>query len=258
MTSRALAIPRQEDLRFFGDDHSASAFASNLDRLKALGFSLTEIDFGPFEFAGRLVFQSAFVAERLYDYGDLIVKQPDAVHPSVRASIVLSFAYTARDAFEALYEMKRLQRVATVAVEGFAALVVPTVPTIFTIEEMLQEPMSRNTIMGTYTYFVNPLDLCAISVPGAKRDDGLPSALCLVGAAAEDGICVLSPTSSKRARTDHRLVSRLVREHPKPKQHVRKCLQAVKKNYSLHHSPKSLKALFLFGLFIVPGFIQLA
>jgi allophanate hydrolase len=106
----------------------------------------------------------------------------------VRASIEPSFAYTARDAFEALYEIKRLQRVATVALEGFAALVVPTVPTIFTIEEMLQEPMSRNTIMGTYTYFVNPLDLCAISVPGAKRDDGLPSALCLVGAAAEDGI----------------------------------------------------------------------
>ena len=64
----------------------------------------------------------------------------------------------------------------------------PTVPTIFTIEEMLAEPMTRNTIMGTYTYFVNPLDLCAVSVPGATRQDGLPSALCFAGRAGEDGI----------------------------------------------------------------------
>jgi allophanate hydrolase len=69
----------------------------------------------------------------------------------------------------------------------FAALVVPTIPTIFTIDQMLAEPMSRNTIKGTYTYFANPLDLCAVSVPGVERDDGLPSALCFVGAAGEDG-----------------------------------------------------------------------
>src|SRR3954462_9963476 len=83
--------------------------------------------------------------------------------------------------------MKPLARAAAIAPHGFPALVVPTVPTIYTIEEMLSEPMSRNTIMGTYTYFANPLDLCAVSVPGASRDDGLPSALCFVGAATQDG-----------------------------------------------------------------------
>lgn len=186
--ARALAVPRQEDLKFFGDERSAGAFASNLDRLRALGFSLTEIDFSPFESAGRLVFQSAMVAERLCDYGDVITKRPDAIDPSVRVALEAGLAYTARDAFEAFYEMKRLQRVAAIALHGFAALVVPTVPTIYTIEEMLHEPMSRNTIMGTYTYFANPLDLCAVSVPGAKRDDGLPSALCFAATATQDGI----------------------------------------------------------------------
>ena len=65
-------------------------------------------------------------------------------------------------------------------------MVVPTIPTIFTIEEMLAEPMTRNTIMGTYTYFVNPLDFVPFPCQ-AWRDDGLPSALCFVGAAGEDG-----------------------------------------------------------------------
>jgi allophanate hydrolase len=41
--------------------------------------------------------------------------------------------------------------------------------------------------MGTYTYFANPLDLCAVSVPGVMRDDRLPSALCFAGPAAQDG-----------------------------------------------------------------------
>jgi allophanate hydrolase len=186
-TDRALAVPRQEQLKFFGDERSARAFAHNLDRLRALGFSMTEIDFSPFEAAGRLVFQSAMVAERLCDYGEVITQRPDAIEPSVRAAIEAGRAYTATDAFEAFYEMKRLQRVAANALDGCAALVVPTVPTIFTIEEMLREPMSRNTIMGTYTYFANPLNLCAVSVPGAMRDDGLPSAVCFAAAAAQDG-----------------------------------------------------------------------
>jgi allophanate hydrolase len=184
---KVLATPRKSQLRFFGDEHSASTFQANLDHLVELGFVLTEIDFDPFEEAGRLVFQSAMVAERLCDYGDVIADRRDAIHPAVWAAIEPGLAYSARDAFEALYALKRLQRVVSRSLEGIAALVVPTIPTLFTIEDMLAEPMKRNSIMGTYTYFVNPLDLCAVSVPGEGRADGLPSALCFVGVAGEDG-----------------------------------------------------------------------
>ncbi len=134
-----------------------------------------------------LVFQSAMVAERLCDYGDVIANRRDSIHPAVWAAIEPGLACSAKDAFEALYELKRLQRIVSNSLRGSAALVVPTIPTIFTIEEMLAEPIKRNTIMGTYTYFVNPLDLCAVSVPGVARDDGLPSALCFVAGAGEDG-----------------------------------------------------------------------
>jgi allophanate hydrolase len=184
---KTLATPRQDQLRFFGDEASARTFQANLGRLVELGFSLVEIDFDPFEEAGRLVFQSAMVAERLCDYGEVIADRPETIHPAVWAAIEPGMAYSAKDAFQVLYELKRLQRIASARLKDFAALVVPTIPTIFTIDEMLAEPMSRNTIMGTYTYFVNPLDLCAVSVPGVERDDRLPSALCFVGAAGEDG-----------------------------------------------------------------------
>jgi allophanate hydrolase len=184
---KALATPRMSQLRFFGDAHSARSFEANLDRLVELGFSLTEIDFDPFEEAGRLVFQSALVAERLCDYGDVIANRRDTIHPAVWAAIEPGLAYSAKDAFQTLYELKRLQRVVSDRLAEFAAVVVPTIPTIFTVEEMLAQPMTRNSIMGTYTYFVNPLDLCAVSVPGVVRQDGLPSALCFAGRAGEDG-----------------------------------------------------------------------
>ena len=34
---------------------------------------------------------------------------------------------------------------------------------------MLADPMALNTAMGTYTYFVNPLDMCAVAIPGRHR-----------------------------------------------------------------------------------------
>lgn len=183
-----LAIPRRDQMRFFGDAAAEAAFATNLGRLRALGFELVEVDFAPFEEAGRLVFQSALVAERLVDYGEVIAQHRDGIHPVVLAAIEPGQAYSAKDAFEALYRMRELKRAAELALGGCAALVVPTIPTIFTIEEMLAEPLARNTVMGTYTYFVNPMDLCAVSVPGAPARAGLPSALSFIGLSGTDGV----------------------------------------------------------------------
>lgn len=175
---KILATPRKDQLRFFVDGHSARAFEANLDHLVELGFVLTEIDFDPFEEAGQWSPRGSAI---------MVISSPIAIHPDVWAAIEPGLAYSAKDALEALYTLERLQRIISKSLEGIAALVVPTIPALFTIEEMLAEPMKRNSIMGTYTYFVNPLDLCAVSVPGKGREDGLPSALCLVGAAGEDG-----------------------------------------------------------------------
>lgn len=183
-----LAIPRSEQLKFFGDDEARRTYESNLATLESLGHRLKPVDFTVFEEAGRLVFQSAMVAERLIDYADVVRNNPEAIHPAVWASIEPGFKYTARDALTAIYAMKVAQRQASLVLQGCDALVVPTVPTIFTIEQMLSDPMALNTAMGTYTYFVNPLDMCAVAIPGQVRSDGLRSSLCFVSHAGEDGL----------------------------------------------------------------------
>lgn len=183
-----LAVPQKSDLKFFGDPIGAEKFSENLSVLEDLGFELQEVDFAPFREAGDMVFQSAMVAERLIDYGPFIEKNPQSVVPAVRQAIEAGKSFSAQDLYKTLHRLEQLKRDVRHTLSGFHALVVPTVPRLFTIEEMLADPMALNTIMGTYTYFANPLDLCAVALPGRKRDDGLISSVCFVARDGEDGV----------------------------------------------------------------------
>ena len=49
-------------------------------------------------------------------------------------------------------------------------------PTVYTVEQVLADPIQLNSRLGTYTNFVNLLDLCGLAVPAAMRADGAPSA----------------------------------------------------------------------------------
>lgn len=181
---RNFAIPNAVD--HFGDQAAEKAHKANLEQLRQAGATFTEIDFKPFAQAGDLVFGSALVAERLIDYGDFIANNPASVLPPVAQAINAGHSYSARDAFEALHLLAELKLQCMTALAEFDALVLPTIPRLFTVSEMLADPMALNSVMGTYTYFANPLGLSAIAVPGAARADSLPSSLCFVGPGGHD------------------------------------------------------------------------
>lgn len=187
------AIP--SNLNHFGDEAAQTAHQANLQRLKKAGATLTEIDFAPFAEAGDLVFGSALVAERLIDYGDFIADNPDAVLPPVAQAINAGRAYSARDAFEALHRLAELKLQCSGVLANFDALVLPTIPRLFTVSEMLADPMPLNSIMGTYTYFANPLGMSAIAVPGVSRVDNLSSSICFVGLGGFDRILMAQARS---------------------------------------------------------------
>jgi allophanate hydrolase len=54
------------------------------------------------------------------------------------------------------------------------------------VDEMLADPIELNSRLGTYTNFVNLLDLCALSVPAAILPEGIPFGVTLIGRAGED------------------------------------------------------------------------
>jgi len=67
-------------------------------------------------------------------------------------------------------------------------MAVPTIPRLYTVAEVEADPIRVNSKLGTYTNFVNLLDLCAIAVPSGLRADGLPSSLTLIAPAGADGL----------------------------------------------------------------------
>ena len=66
------------------------------------------------------------------------------------------------------------------------ALVVPTAPIAPTLAQLEADPFTPNAQLGTYTNFVNLLDLSAIAVPGPFRSDGMPAGVTLIGERGAD------------------------------------------------------------------------
>ena len=66
------------------------------------------------------------------------------------------------------------------------AMVLPTAPTIYTVEQVLADPIGLNSRLGTYTNFVNLLDMCGLAVPASMRPDGTPFGVTLLARAGED------------------------------------------------------------------------
>ena len=67
-------------------------------------------------------------------------------------------------------------------------MLVPTAPRLYTVAEVEADPIRLNSRLGTYTNFVNLLDLCAIAVPSGLRSDGLPSSVTLIAPSGADGL----------------------------------------------------------------------
>ena len=91
------------------------------------------------------------------------------MHPVTR-EIILGGARTAVDAFAAFYRLEHLRRTVQQAFNGIDALALPTAPTLYTVNQVLADPIQLNARLGTYTNFVNLLDLCGLAVPAALHD----------------------------------------------------------------------------------------
>ncbi len=181
-----LGVPLPGQRLFFGDERSAAAYEAALAQLAGLGAKIVAIDIEPFYEAARLLYEGPWVAERYLVAKALIASAPDALHPATR-QIILSGAHrTAAETFSAFYQLEELRRVADRTFQSIEALVLPTAPTIYTVEQVLADPVGLNSRLGIYTNFVNLLDLCGLAVPASMRDDGTPFGITLLAPAGQD------------------------------------------------------------------------
>jgi len=183
-----IGVPSAATREFFGDTTQAAMFDAALNRLAASGATLTEIDMTPFYDVAEMLYEGAWVAERYTVVEDLMARQPEALHPTTAQIIGKATDLSAADAFRGIYRLKELERIARDAMKGVDLLCVPTIPTFYTRADLDADPVTPNSNLGTYTNFVNLLDMCGLAVPTEKRADGLPGSVTLLGRAGDDGL----------------------------------------------------------------------
>ncbi len=182
-----VGVPDAGSRRFFGDALQAAAFEADLAALRARGAEIVEMDFAPFHAVASLLYEGAWVAERHAVIEALLAADPGAVHPVTRQIIGKAEGLSATDAFRGLYRLAELRRACAPLIASVDMLAVPTIPTFYTVAELAADPVTPNSNLGTYTNFVNLLDLCALAVPTRPRADGRPGSLTLIAAAGQDG-----------------------------------------------------------------------
>jgi allophanate hydrolase len=183
-----LGVPRPDQRLFFDDRDASAAFSQDLQLAQWLGARVVEFDFEPFAEVARSLYEGPWVAERYAAVKRLIERDPEALHPVTRAIIEGARKFDAVAAFEAFYRLADQKRTTSRVWSEFEAMLVPTAPRFYTVAEVKADPFRLNSRLGTYTNFVNLLDLCAIAVPSTIRGDGLPSSVTLIAPSGADGL----------------------------------------------------------------------
>lgn len=166
-----------------GDDH----WTEVLTRLEDLGYELVDIDIEPFLAAGRLLYEGPWVAERWSVLGPFVEEHPGSLHPVTARVLSTGGGVTGPDTFRGLHRLQELKAETRRTWAEVDAIAVPTVPRTFTLTEMAEDPIARNSVLGTYTTFANLLDLAGIAVPAGTTSAGRPHGVTLLAPAGADG-----------------------------------------------------------------------
>ncbi|MGH3835598.1 MAG: amidase family protein, partial [Pseudonocardiaceae bacterium] len=179
-----VAVPVATELDFEGDDGMRDVF----DAAVARAGEVTLTTIAPLLEAGELLYHGPWVAERLAELEEFFAEHPEDVLPITRQLIEGGRRFDAVDTFRAWHRLQELRRWTEQLWQRADLLIMPTVPTTFTLDEIAEEPVHRNTVLGRYTQFVNLLDLAALTVPAGRTVDGRPASITLIGPAFSEPV----------------------------------------------------------------------
>ncbi|MEQ9346280.1 MAG: allophanate hydrolase [Thalassospira sp.] len=183
-----IAVPDAKTLETFEDIVQRDHFHQDVKKLSLLGCEVTEIDFTPFYNVAKMLYEGAWVAERVAAVGEWLTAKPETLHPTTRAILEPGLKLSAVDAFNGIYRLKELARECEEALVGIDVICVPTIPHFVSVDDITADPIGPNSRLGTYTNFVNLLNMCGIAVPTGPRQDGRPGSLTILAGMGEDAM----------------------------------------------------------------------
>ncbi len=186
LASFRFGVLAEQDRVFCGDTEAEALYDAAILNAQRLGGKAVVIDYAPFRDVASLLYDGPFVAERLAAIEPFFDTHAGSFDPVVRGIIAGAKGKSAADAFRGLYRLGALARAAARVWRTIDVMLVPTSPTIFSVAALMVEPVRLNSLLGTYTNFVNLLDYAAIAVPAGFRANGLPAGVTLIGPAFSD------------------------------------------------------------------------
>jgi allophanate hydrolase len=180
------AVPSASTRMFFGDVDAERLFDDAIAQLEAMGGVAVQLDYGPFHAVAKMLYEDAFIARRYANLQSFYDAHEEALHPATRTIVGWGKGYSGADVFAAQHRLARYRRIIFAMLSDVDVLITPTTPTTFTVAAMCEDNIANNAALGTYTNFVNLLDLCAIAVPNGMRPDGKPQGISFVGLPLQD------------------------------------------------------------------------
>lgn len=175
------AVPKELD--FYGNNETQELFENTVIKLQSLGGEKIEIDFAPFIEAAKLLYEGPWVAERYLATKDV---SPNSMLDVIKTIIGTANGKTAADGFAAQYKLQAYKKVCDKLVGSVDFVLTPTCPTQFTREQLREEPIKYNSVLGTYTNFMNLLDYTATNVPVGLTSAGVSWGVTLFSQAFSD------------------------------------------------------------------------
>ena len=193
------AVPDAASRRFEGDAEAERLFDEAVARLETLGGEAVPTDLSTYLALAVELYEGPFIAQRTANLEAFLDAHADAVFPATREILSWGRKWSAMDLFRAQYRLAAVRQQARALFRDVAFLATPTTPTTVTIDAMLADNIPLNAMLGTFTNFVNLLDLPAISIPAGFRADGLPQGLMLIGPSLSDASLAAFAAAHERA-----------------------------------------------------------
>ena len=189
------AVPRADELEFYGDEEQEAGFVVSVRSLVELGGTPVEIDFTPFAEVAALLYEGPWLAERLASLEGFLKSNRNDVFPITRSLLEGGARYTAVDYFNAADHLATLRARCHVILAQADYFVVPTFPTLPKLSAVVKDSAGWGRRLGHYTNFVNLLGLSAIALPGGFTPSGLPHGITIIGRAEKEReLCELGAT----------------------------------------------------------------
>ncbi len=187
---KVIYLPKDEP-EFYGQfkESFRAKWSEAVERLKTLDIEIKYIDYSIFQEAASILYDGPWVAERYKDLGKFIEENKDDIFPVTKTILESGnkSSNTAVKMFEALHRLQEIKMISKNLLKN-AVMIMPTAGGTFTREEVREDPIKTNSIMGKYTNHCNLLDMCAIAVPEKSDDIKLPFGITIFSLAENEGL----------------------------------------------------------------------